>query len=571
MTRSEGTSGVRSGKTRRPSTIPLVALLLPLLALLLSVGCGSGEPLKASQTPLKGGVLRLPGLPETLDPARFLFVDEGWVDHCLFETLFAYAPGVHVVTKTGANQEFTLPKEGLQLEPGLAAAMPEVSKDGKVYTIRLRSDSRFAPPVDRAVTATDVQYSFERMLREPAAWVTFFFSSIEGVDDFIAGKGQHVRGFTVVDPHTIELRLSRPDPTILNAFALTDMSVVPKEWVEKWGKKFGQNPLGSGPFMFVSWQQAGKLVLKRNPNYHDAAHVWLDGVEFVPYRWTVADLMRVQRGDLDVCFLDQPSWIKVRSDPKWKLYLDEQLMVDAYIVTLNAQMEPLDDVRVRQAFNWAVDRERLARIAGCDPSWQILPEGMPGHIEGAKFYGFDPDKAKQLLAEAGYPDGVEVTLKYPSDIDFARQMAQALQQDLKKSGIEVKLEMVPKMTYTTALSTPGTIAMGLAEYSMDFPDPYDWVRMLFSKDAAVKGGTNNSFWWDQKVEDMIADAQFTLDLEKRIAKFSEVQRAISEGAPIVPVWQLLSANLTSPAVGGYYTHPVYILDPEHYWRLPGGE
>jgi ABC-type transport system substrate-binding protein len=551
--------------------VTLAVLLLLGFALVALSGCGSGssETGQAAETPVKGGTLRLVGQPSTLDPALYGTADEMIVDHCIFETLFAYAPGEHVMTTTGANQEWTVQEEGLKLEPGLAADMPTVSNDGLVYTISLRDDSRFAPPVDRAVTATDVQYSFERMLREPLAWCTYFYSSIDGVDEFVAGEGDHVRGLTLVGPHTIELHLTQPDPTILHALALPGSSVVPKEWVEKWGEEFGQHPLGSGPFTFVEWPQAATVVLERNPNYHDAEHVWLDGLEFVPYSEKLADMMKVQRGELDICFLNQPDWVKVRNDPTWKQYMTEQMQVQTYYLFMNAELEPFDDVRVRQAFSWAVDRERLAKIAGCEPIWQILPEGMPGFVDGERFYGFDPAKAKELLTEAGYADGLDVTLSYPGGSDFDSKMAQALQQDLKESGIDVKLEMSPSEVYGADICTPKTISLGLTGWAMDFPDPYAWIKPLFCRDAAVKDGTNTSFWWDEEVEDMLVEAQATLDTDERRARFTEIQKVISDGAPIVPIWQMLSATLNSPETGGFYIHPVYWLDPEHYWKLEG--
>ncbi len=561
-----GATHRRSGQRSARCIVLLTILVCACAAVLPGCRAASSEQVTTSMTPVKGGTLRLVGQPSTLDPAKCSTVDESWVGHCIYETLFAYAPGRHLLTSSGASSEFELEDAGMELEPGLAAEMPEVSKDGMVYTITLRTDSRFAPPVERAVTATDVQYSFERMLRDPLAIFTFYYSAIEGADDFIDGVGQHVPGFRVLDPQTIEIRLTRADPTIPYAFALVSSAVVPREWVEKWGKQLGRHPLGSGPFLFVKWPRASEVVLERNPSYHQADRVWLDGVEVVPYSVQLADMMKVQRGNLDVCFLNEADWVKVRNDPKWKRYMTEQLQLQMYYLSMNAQMRPFDDVRVRQAFNWAVDRQRVAKIAGCRASWQILPEGMPGFVGAGKFYGFDPSKARQLLADAGYAEGLDVTLCLPGESDFDSQMAQAIQQDLKQSGIRTKLEMRPAMAYYQELATPNTFSLATAGWAADYPDPYAWIKPLFSRAAAVKGGTNTTFWWDQQVEDMLVDAQATLDAGERTAKFSEIQKVVSDGAPIVPIWQMLSATLNSPETGGFFLHPIYWLDPEHYWR-----
>jgi len=546
----------RVSRVPRRQSSPRLAALLAILVCAGSialVGCGAPSDKQAAtnSAPVKGGTLKLVGQPVTLDPATCGDVDSAMVDHCLYETLYGYAAG-------------PLGK-GTKLEPGLAAEMPSVSADGKVYRITLRTNSRFAPPVDRPVTATDVRYSFERMLHEPLAVYTFFYASILGADEYMSGEADHVEGFRVVDERTIELRLKEPDPTLVHAFALAPTGVVPREWVEKWGRKFGQHPLGSGPFMLEKWSQSSKATLKRNPKYWKAEEVWLDGVEFLPYSSSMTDMMKLQRGQLDLCWASQADYVKLRSDPKWWQYYEEELQVSQNYLVINTQMEPFDDVRVRQALNWAIDRDRNAKMHGCPPSYQILPKGMPGYIDGAKYYGYDPGQAKLLLAAAGYPEGFKTTLSVSAESDSANQVAQAVQDDLRQVGVDAAIERRPGMSYFTELATPKTIALGVSGWWMDFPDPYDWVKPLFSKSAAVENGTNYSFWWDAQVEEMLDDAQATLDEEERIAKFSDIQEVISDNAPIVPLYQLLAGALRSPAVGGFYIHPLYGFDPEHYW------
>jgi ABC-type transport system substrate-binding protein len=294
--------------------------------------------------------------------------------------------------------------------------------------------------------------------------------------------------------------------------------------------------------------------------------VWLDGVEFVPYSTQLTDMMKVQRGNLDACWLSEADWVRVRNDPKWKHHMTEQLTVAQNYLVINAQMKPFDEVLVRQALNWAIDRERLAKIHGNLASYQILPKGMPGYVDGAQFYDHDPARARELLAEAGYPDGFTTTISLPAENDFHSQTAQAVQQDLREVGIDAKIEMRPAMAYWGELATPRTIALGVSTWLMDFPDPYDWIKPLFSRAAAVKDGTNFSFWWNRGVEEMLTDAQATLDPNERVAKFSEIQEVISENAPIVPLDQPLMATLNSRKVGGFYIHQLYQFDPEHYWR-----
>jgi peptide/nickel transport system substrate-binding protein/oligopeptide transport system substrate-binding protein len=282
----------------------------------------------------------------------------------------------------------------------------------------------------------------------------------------------------------------------------------------------------------------------------------------------MTDVMRVQRGRLDVCFVYQSDFVRLRNDPKWSQYFTQQLQISQVFLVIDTQMKPFDDVLVRQALNWAIDRDRNAKMQHSPPSYQILPKGMPGYIEGEKFYGHDAAKASELLAEAGYPDGFETTISVPGGSPVVSQIAQALQSDLKEVGIDAKIEQIPAADYFAQLSKPKSVALAVSGWGMDFPDPYAWIKPLFSKSAAVENGTNWSFWWDPKVEEMLTDAQATLDPDERIAKFSEIQRAISDGAPIVPLTQGSGGVLRTPAVGGFYVHPLYQFDPQHYWRQP---
>ena len=125
-----------------------------------------------------------------------------------------------------------------------------ISADGKVYTFKLRQGVKFQPPVNREVTAADFKYSFERMMREPRAPATSFYMGVVGADEFMKGKADEITGFKAVDDYTVEITLQSPDLSFLNAVTMDFCDVVPKEWVEKWGKQFNRNPLGTGPFVF---------------------------------------------------------------------------------------------------------------------------------------------------------------------------------------------------------------------------------------------------------------------------------------------------------------------------------
>ena len=330
---------------------------------------------------------------------------------------------------------------GTELIPCLATEVPSVenggiSADGTVYTFHLREGVRFQPPVSREVTAADFKYSFERMMREPRAPATSFYMGVVGAGRFMKGKADEITGYKVVDDSTVEVTLESPDLSFLNAITMDFCDVVPREWVEKWGSEFNRNPLGTGPFVFQKWTPGQEIVLTRNPDYWEEGKPYLDGVNYQLSFNPPTALLKLERGEVDVLgdgvpVADIP---RVKADPKLSELVYSQPLVAISYMFMNAQMEPFNDVKVRQALSWAINRDKLVKLqAGQAVSlWQFYPQGMPGHVQDKVYYGYDPAKAKQLLAEAGYPDGFE-TMLYTDNVDPNPKLWQSVQADLAAS------------------------------------------------------------------------------------------------------------------------------------------
>jgi peptide/nickel transport system substrate-binding protein/oligopeptide transport system substrate-binding protein len=463
---------------------------------------------------------------------------------------------------------------GTELIPCLATEVPSVenggiSADGTVYTFHLREGVRFQPPVSREVTAADFKYSFERMMREPRAPATSYYLGVVGAGRFMKGKAEEITGYEVVDDFTVEITLESPDLSFLNAITMDFCDVVPKEWVEKWGIEFNRNPLGTGPFVFQKWAPGQEIVLTRNPDYWEAGKPYLDGVNYQLSFNPPDALLKLERGEVDVLgdglpVADIP---RVKADPKLsKLVFSQPLVAISYLF-MNVEMAPFDDVKVRQALSWAVNRDKLVKLqAGQAVSlWQFYPQGMPGHVRDKVYYGYDPAKARRLLAKAGYRDGFE-TMLYTDNVDPNPKLWQSVQADLAAVGVKAGLRTMSNNTFYTQQSTPKTLTAGSFGWWMDFPDPSDWILPLFSKSNAVEGGMNSSFWWSPRLEKMFAKAQAMTDPAARIAKFSEMQDLIAEEAPYVPCYQPVQTTMCSETTGGFYLHPVYQIDPTQYWK-----
>ena len=549
---------------RRIGLVAVLALALALALALVACGGDSGgsSSSPAADTPQKGGTMTLAYLtePSSLDPAVAWNVIDWEIEHLIYEGFLGYA------SKPGT--------EGTVLEPRLATEVPSIenggiSADGTVYTFKLREGVKFQPPVNREVTAEDFKYSFERMMSEPRAPATSFYMGVVGADAFMDGKADEIEGFKVVDDYTVEITLENPDLSFLNAVTMDFCDVVPREWVEKWGKKFNRNPLGTGPFVFQEWTPGRTITLTRNPQYWDAGKPYLDGITYELSLNPQTAFLKLQRNEVDalgdgVPVADIP---RVKTDPQWKDYVYTQPLIAISYLFLNNEMEPFDDVKVRQAVSWAVDRSKLVKLQAGQATelWQFYPPGMPGHVEGKEYYGYDPEKAKALLAEAGYPDGFE-TMIYTDNVDPNPKLMQSVQADLKVVGIDADLKTMSNNAFYNQQGTPKTLTMGSFGWWMDFPDPSDWIGPLFSKASAVPGGMNSSFWWSPELEEAFVEAQKMTDPVARIEAYSAMQDIIADDAAYATLYSPIQTTMCSKNTGGFYLHPVYQLDPASYWK-----
>jgi oligopeptide transport system substrate-binding protein len=554
--------GVRPRIRVSRTHVTLLVLILLLAAGAVAAGCGgetgdTGGAATAGASPKAGGSINIAfqSEPVTLDPAISWDV-AGWtVEDSVFNALYRYAP------KAGA--------EGTELIPDLAVDMPEISADGTTYTIKLRPDAKFAPPVDRAVTAEDVKYSFERMMTEPRCPATYFYEGVVGASDAVNGKTKTISGVKAVDPQTIQFQLTSPDLSFLYALSMEFCDVVPKEWVVKWGKQVNRHPLGTGPFYLDTWSTGREIKLLKNPNYWNASKVYLDGVDFTFNLTPSNALLKLERGEVDILGDNIPpaDVARVTNDPQWKPYVYSQPLIATTYLFMNETKKPFDDVKVRQALSWAIDRDKLVKLqSGQAVSlYQIYPQNLPGSEPDKVYYGYDPAKAKALLAEAGYPDGFK-TVVYTSNVDPMPKLVQSMQADLKAVGVDAEIKTMDRATYYNFSSDAAKTELGTSDWFLDFPDPVDWIVPFFTEANAVQGGLNTAYYVDPWVEQATDEAQKMTDAEARLAKYTEIQQHIMEQAPYVTLYSPVMTTMCSKNVGGFYLHPVLWFDPLMYWR-----
>jgi peptide/nickel transport system substrate-binding protein/oligopeptide transport system substrate-binding protein len=234
----------------------------------------------------------------------------------------------------------------------------------------------------------------------------------------------------------------------------------------------------------------------------------------------------------------------------------------------NITVKPFDNLLVRQALSWAIDRAKIVKLLSGEAVAlnQIYPAGLPGHVDGpaGNFYGYDPAKAKQLLSQAGYPNGFSTTL-YSTNVAPWPTVLQSIQYDLAQVGVKANIKLLDTASYWTLIGHKGAVGVGLNDWWEDYPDPFDFIVSLFSKSSAIDEGTDPSFWWDPKIEKELTAAQVMSDQTARLAAFDQIQSYIMQQAPGAPLYQDIVTTLRSKRAGGIYMHPVWIFDFEHYW------
>jgi len=350
--------------------------------------------------------------------------------------------------------------------------------------------------------------------------------------------------------------------------AINFAHVVPKEEVEKWGADFGKHPVGTGAYKLAEWTLGQRLVFERNPDYYHEGVPNLDKITFEVGQEPNVALLRLERGEVDVLGDGIPpaQFLQVKDDPQYKDWIVEGGQLHTGYVTMNVNTAPFDNVKVRQAVNMAINKDRIVRIINnrAVPANQPLPPSMPGYAKDYKGYPFDPEKAKALLAEAGVGDGFTTEL-YAMNTDPNPRIAQAIQQDLAAIGINAEIKSLAQANVIDAGgngSAPMIWSGGMA-WIADFPDPSNFYGPILGCGGAVQGGWNWSWYCNKDLDAMADAADAMVDPAKkaeREAKWSEIFLKVMDDAPWAPIFNEQRFTMHSPRMKG---DPSLYVDPVH--------
>jgi ABC-type transport system substrate-binding protein len=498
----------------------------------------------------RGGTLRLatPTDIQSLDPAIAYDTISWPLVRLLFHGLLDY-------------------DDGLNLIPWQARDW-SVSADKRVYTFHLRPGVKFSN--GREVVAEDYVYTLERVLnpktKSPGAG---FFGNIVGATAFQDGKAQRVRGVRAPDKHTFVVTLEQPDLSFQYVMAMPFTYVVPREVAEKYGDDFSRHPVGTGPYLLAEWRRGMRLRFVRNPRYNRRDIPYCDVVDVMIGGDQTLHLMMFERGELD--FMDNipiPDFVRIMRHPRLKRCAERIPNNGIIYLSMNTEMKPFDNLKVRQAMNYAIDRRRLLRLLNQRGILAngVLPPLMPGFNPHLKGYDYNPDKATQLLREAGYADGFSTTLWFVSSDLPSTRLSEAIQEDLDKVGVKVELKPVAQAMFIEAIGRRKNVPLALPGWYQDYPDPNDFLDVLLGGERIVKESCNNvAFYKNPKVDKLLGEAAHCTDPQKRYHLYQQAEEIVVRDAPWVFIYHPYLEVLRQPWLHGLKLHPVWPMRYERLW------
>jgi ABC-type transport system substrate-binding protein len=525
-------------------------------ALLLTVACpalpdgprfvGAGGAL-----PRRGGTLMLweESRVRLLDPHRAGDVISGLIIDMLYDALYTYDAQMRMV-------------------PALAAQLPQVSADGLHVLVSVRPDVRFHN--GRRLTARDVVWSIERMLHptlhSPGAR---YFESVRGVSDYRAQRSQHVVGITADDEHTVRFELERPDQSFTHVLAMRYTAPIAREEAERSGADLKRRPAGTGAFKLASWDPGVRLIMERNDRYYDAPRPYVDRVVFEEGLKADTAFMRFRNGEVDIVPRMSPADQLLLETLPWRPYRAVSARADIFGIVMNVELAPFDNVHVRRAVAFALDRERWCRARNWSirPAGQMVPPQIPGYDEALPHVQrFDLVKARDEMRLAGHPGGLpEAVTLWVLDSAKSLMYGQLLQADLAKIGIEVRLKTVSFPVYLEETGKPRTAQMVAAGWAMDFPDPSNVLGLLSSRARAPRDSQNRSFFSDKRLDALLDRALIEQDPTARAALYRTANDFVAEAAPWAFYANSQQPQAWQPYVRGYVPHPTYWLAVKDVW------
>ncbi len=518
--------------------VGLAAAAAGPLGFLLSA-CGTGQQYGGGQGggPQSGGTLRIAigADPNGLDPESVLNNNAGYVISTIYDGLTSYQPGTTLVG------------------PGLAQSW-DVSTDATKYTFHLRRGVQFHDGTP--FNADAVVAWLDRLLNKQNP---HYYGNQQGIDSFVDFTFGGIQTYKKIDDSTVQLQLKQPDATLLTNLAMAWSGVTSPAAVDRYGYGLMQHPVGTGPFSFVEWVPNDHITLKANPAYW-AGKPHLSQIIFQVVPDPSTALLKLRNGEVEVLTDVSPEQVSVvKQDPNLQLLTQPGLVVLG--VALPVDHKPFDDKRVRQALNYAVDKQNLNKYLFsnlADPMKAPVPVVEWGTSTSLPPFNQDIAKAKQLLAQAGYGSGLNLTMwVYNTTRGYnpagGSKLGTALQADFQKVGINVTLKQLEWTAYLSKVRNRALSDMALTGWSGDNGDPDNFLSSLYGTSGIPAG--NQSHYSNPTVDQLLAQARGVHDQSKRTQLYEEVQKAVWDDAPWVWLNTVQQVRAATKKVNGLVLNP----------------
>lgn len=494
----------------------------------------------------------------SLDPAFAKNRSTMWPIHQLYNTLVETDDELHIVSALARSWG--------------------VSADKKTWTFHLRTDvffhdnEAFPGGRGRRMVAGDVVYSFNRIIdprtASSGAWI-------------FNARVDTLKPFTAVDDSTFQLKLIAPFNPILGILSMEYCSVVPREVVEFYGKDFRSHPCGTGPFRFKSWEEGESLILLKNERYFEKDSTgrplpYLDAVQVSFYEEKATEFLLFRQGlldfmnEIDPTFKDEVLSKKGQLKPQWQgkiilsthPYLNTEYL-GILIDTTNplVRNSPLRLRAVRQAINCGFDRRKmmlyLRNSLGTPAESGFVPAGMPSFDSSVvKGYHYDPARARQLLAEAGFPEGRGLPSIHLLTISDYSDFASWIARELEDVGIRIQVEVVQKSLLLEQTARSQALFFR-GSWIADYPDAENYLSVFYSKNPAPPNYTR---FHDAAFDHLYEQALLENDDSARYVLYHRMDQIVMDASPVVPLWYDEVIRLVDPSVKGFRPNALNLLE-----------
>lgn len=456
---------------------------------------------------------------------------------------------------------------GSEIQPGAAESW-KISDDGRTYSMHLRKGIMYTNGEE--MTSDDVLYTIDSMLDpERATLNSCWMDMLAGAQDVLDGKADSVEGVGMIihDDYNFDLVLADSYAPFLATMSVPGWAILNREACEaadeagggKTGTFFGSEPeytIGSGPFVLKEWVLNDHIYLEANPDYWGGAPK-IDGVLIKVVSDPDTEKMMFESGQTDIFDLDNARHLisQYKEDEQWKDNLVPTVTFGTSYLSLNENIKPFDDVRVRKALQMAIDKQKILDTlyegAGL-VAHGIFPASMVGANPDLPEIPYDPEAAKELLKEAGYEDGFEMTMcMTTTDGQSTLELMQIIEQDFEAIGLDVTLEQMDEASFYDVRAT-GELPMHAATWYGDFNDPDNFIYTFFST-AATK--TRSINYGNKEAIARIEAARHIVDQEERMAEYRDLEElVIQEDAGWIPLFHLEKTRLVQDRVKNFVPH-----------------